>query len=108
MTSRNARIGLLFYKDGENDIQFCQLVLAWRNGGIIKSQIEYKPVRHAVGKLVAIDLYVELTPTLEKLRDQPAQKVKLMAVEGRYAQLKMPSGEFRMILNILGNGRRSE
>ncbi|MFH0814780.1 MAG: 50S ribosomal protein L2 [Candidatus Falkowbacteria bacterium] len=99
---RNARIGLLFYKDGEK--RYTILPVGVGVGEMLvssKGQVEYKPGNATtlenipVGSLV---YNVELTPGQGgKIARSAGTKVKLMAVEGKYAQLKMPSGEFRMI-----------
>lgn len=99
---RNARIGLLFYRDGEK--RYTVLPSGVTVGEILVSsrgQVEYKignstTLEHIpVGSLV---YNVELVPGRGgKIARSAGTKVKLMAVEGDHAQLKMPSGEMRMV-----------
>jgi large subunit ribosomal protein L2 len=99
---RNARIGLLIYRDGEK--RYTVLPAGVSVGEVLmssKGQVEYKPGNSTtlenvpVGSLV---YNVELVPGRGgKIGRSAGTKVKLMAVEGDYAQLKMPSGEIRLV-----------
>jgi len=100
--SRNARIGLLVYADGEK--RYTILPQKVRVGEkLISSQneVEFKPGNSApltkipIGALI---YNVEMIPGKGgQLARSAGTKIKLMAVEGKHAQLKLPSGEIRLV-----------
>jgi len=99
--NRGARLALLNYKDGEK--RYIVAPQGLNVGDVIvssKEQVEIKPGNRMpldkmpVGIQVhSIELYPGLGGTVARGAGLGAQ---LMAVEGRYAQLKLPSGEVRL------------
>lgn len=100
--NRNARIALLHYKDGEkryiiapNDLKVGDTVLS------SKKNIEVKTGNRMPLELLPLGILiynVELIPGKgAELARSAGASVKLMAVEGNYANLKLPSGEIRKV-----------
>lgn len=100
--NRGARIGLVNYKDGEK--RYIIMPVGLKAGDEImssKNQIEIKvgnamPIKFI---LPGIGVYnVELEPGRgAKIARAAGNLVYVMGVEGNYAQLKMPSGEIRLV-----------
>jgi len=100
--NRNARIGLLVYADGEK--RYTILPQGIKVGQIVvssKESVEYKVGNCTklenipIGSLV---YNVELIPGRGgQLARSAGTKIKLMAIEGKYAQLRMPSKEIRLV-----------
>ena len=100
--NRNARIALIFYPDGEKRYMICPQKL---NVGdqVVSSEkaVEAKPGNATALENIPIGLAVyniELVPGRggEMVRSA-GESAKLMAVEGRFAQLRLPSGEVRLV-----------
>lgn len=100
--NRGARIALLNYKDGEKryiiapeDLNVGDEILASKN------KIEFKP-----GNVMPIE-YLQAGIQINSIEMDPGRGAKIargagnavyfMGVEGKYAQIKMPSGEIRLI-----------
>lgn len=100
--NRGARIALVQYPDGEKRYILAPLGLKIGNEVISsRSKIEFKlgnrmPLKYIpIGTMVC---NVELRPNLGgKLARGAGLGVQLMAVENDYAQLKLPSGEIRLV-----------
>jgi large subunit ribosomal protein L2 len=100
--SRAARIALLNYKDGEkryiiapakiqigDEIISSKTTVDIKNGNVMP--LEFVPI----GTLIS---HIELVPGRgAALARSAGSWVKLMAVEGKYAQLRMPSSEIRLV-----------
>jgi len=100
--NRNARIALITYKDGEKRYIVAPAKLTV--GMTIMSSKKEAPIE--VGNRLPLDqmpmgimIYnVELRPGYgAKLARSAGAMIQLMAVEGKYAQLKLPSGEVRLV-----------
>ena len=100
--NRNARIALITYKDGEKRYIVAPAKLTV--GMTILSSKKDVPIE--VGNRLPLDkmpmgmmIYnVELRPGYgAKLARSAGAMIQLMAVEGKYAQLKLPSGEVRLV-----------
>lgn len=100
--NRNARIALITYKDGEKRYIVAPAKLTV--GMTILSSKKEVPIE--VGNRLPLDkmpmgmmIYnVELRPGYgAKLARSAGAMIQLMAVEGKYAQLKLPSGEVRLV-----------
>ena len=100
--NRNARIALIIYKDGEKRYIVAPAKLTV--GMTIMSSKKEAPIE--VGNRLPLDkmsmgimIYnVELRPGYgAKLARSAGAMIQLMAVEGKYAQLKLPSGEVRLV-----------
>jgi large subunit ribosomal protein L2 len=100
--NRNARISLITYKDGEK--RYIVAPIGLKVGDIVmssKGKVDIKP-----GNVTTLEnipegsmvFNVEMVPGKggQMARSAGAQ-VKIMAVEGKYAQLRMPSGEIRLV-----------
>ena len=113
--SRGARLALLNYQDGEkryiivpHELRVGDTVISSKQAVEIKSgnrmPIEYIPVGLTIHA-------VELSPSGgAKLARGAGMGVQLLAIEGDYAHLRLPSGEIRMVtkncsatLGIVGN-----
>jgi len=100
--NRGARIGLVNYKDGEK--RYMIMPIGLKVGDEIlssKNQIEIKtgnamPLKYI---LPGIEVYnIELEPGRGgKIARSAGNLVFVMGLEGDYAQLKMPSGEIRLV-----------
>jgi len=100
--NRNARIALIFYPDGEKLYIVAPQKLKVGDKIISSRQnIEIKPGNATILENIPIGLAVyniELVPKRGgELVRSAGESAKLMAVEGRYAQLKLPSGEIRLV-----------
>ena len=100
--NRGARIALLTYQDGEKkymlapvDLKVGDTVIASAKLGEIKSGNRYPLEVIPMGMPV---YNIELTPGKGgQLVRGAGASATVMAIEGKYAQLKMPSGEIRLI-----------
>ena len=97
---RGARLALLNYKDGEKRYMIAPQGVSV--GDVLvssKNQVEIKPGnRMPLGQIpIGIQVHsIELSPgTGGKLARGAGNAAQFMAVEGKYAQLKLPSGEIR-------------
>ena len=100
--NRNARIALVFYPDGEKryivaprDLKVDNQVISSRKSVEIKAGnatlLENIPIGMPVYN-------IELVPGRGgELVRAAGESAKLMAVEGKYAQLRLPSGEVRLV-----------
>ena len=100
--NRSARIALLHYRDGEKRYILAPLGLAVGDVVISSSEADIKPgnslplANIPAGTMVH---NVELKPLKGgQLARAAGTAVQLMAKEGRHAQLKLPSGEVRIVL----------
>ncbi len=102
--SRGARICLVVYKDGEkryiiapDNIKVGQEIISTKNGEIEMSIGNRLPLdRIPLGTMIHA---VELRPGEgAKIARGAGIGIRLMAVEGAYATLKMPSGEVRNVI----------
>ena len=100
--NRNARIALIVYKDGEKRYIIAPAKLTV--GMEIMSSMKAAPIE--VGNRLPLEKIpmgmmifgVELKPGHgAQLARSAGVMVQLMAVEGKYAQLKLPSGEVRLV-----------
>lgn len=104
--TRNARIALLYYRDGEKRYIIAPLDL--RVGDeLVSSRTEL--VKPRIGNALTLERIplgspvhnIELTPGKGgQLVRGAGNSAQLMAVEGDYATLKMPSGEIRKVLKV--------
>jgi large subunit ribosomal protein L2 len=100
--NRGARIALLFYADGEK--RYILAPSGIKQGDKIISSLkkqEIKPGNAMPIKYIpaGIDIHnVELDPGYgARIARGAGNKVAVMGVEGKFAQIKMPSGEIRLI-----------
>ncbi|MDQ3856814.1 MAG: 50S ribosomal protein L2, partial [Chloroflexota bacterium] len=99
--NRSARIALIFYRDGDK-----RYILA-PNGLRVGDQVQSGPEAEIrVGNALPLQRIplgtqvhnIELTPGRGgQLARSAGQSAQLMAKEGGYATLRLPSGEFRMV-----------
>lgn len=99
--NRSARIALIFYKDGEK-----RYILA-PNGLKVGDRVSSGPAAEVrVGNAMPLSRIplgsqvhnIEMTPGRGgQLARSAGQSAQLMAREGGYASLRLPSGEFRMV-----------
>jgi len=101
--NRGARIALVKYDDG--DKRYVIVPIGLKVGDSIissENEIEIKIGNRAKLESIppGVDIYnVELVPGKGgQIARGAGTMVKLMAVEGKHAQLKMPSGEIRLVL----------
>lgn len=100
--NRNARLALLEYKDGErryiiapHNLTVGETVISSRQGGEIKVGNALPLERIPIGTMVHA---VELDPGRgAQFARAAGTSVMLIAIEGRFAHLKLPSGEVRMV-----------
>ena len=100
--NRGARIALLYYTDGEKRYIVSPVGLAVGDTVLSSDKkIEIKtgnamPVEHIVA---GVDIYnVELKPGFgAKIARGAGNCVQVMGVEDKYAQIKLPSGEIRLV-----------
>ncbi len=101
--NRGARIALVKYEDGEK--RYIIVPIGLNVGDKVVSskdkEIEIKTGNRTKLELIpqGIDVYnVEMLPGKGgQIARGAGTMVKLMAIEGKYAQLKMPSGEIRLV-----------
>lgn len=100
--NRGARIALVNYLDGEK--RYIIAPVGLKTGDKIlssKKQIEFNPGNTMPLKFLqaGIPIYnVELTPGAGgKIARGAGNAVYFMGIEGKYAQIKMPSGEIRLV-----------
>lgn len=100
--NRGARIALLFYRDGEK--RYIVAPVALKVDDIImsaKEQIEIKPGNAMPIQYIpaGIPVYnVELMPGQGgKVARGAGNLISIMGSEGKYVQIKMPSGEIRLV-----------
>lgn len=100
--SRNARIALVAYSDGEK--RYIIVPQGLKKGDKImnsKKLIELKPGNQMPLKVIPSGMFVyniELTPGGGgKIARSAGNNAYLMAVDSGFAQLKMPSGEIRLV-----------
>jgi large subunit ribosomal protein L2 len=100
---RGARIALLNYKDGEKRYMVAPLDLKVGDEIVSsKNQVEIKAGNRMPLSQIPIGIQVhsiELLPgSGGKVARGAGNAAQFMAVEGKYAQLKLPSGEIRMFI----------
>lgn len=100
--NRNARIGLVCYQDGAK--RYMIMPIGLKVGDSVmssKSQIEIKVGNAMPIKFIpsGVEVYnIELEPERGgKIARSAGNLVFVMGVEGNYAQIKMPSGEIRLV-----------
>lgn len=100
--NRGARIGLLQYADGEKRYMIAPLDLKIGETVVSsKKQVEIKignamPIKYIPAGVAVYN--IELEPGKGgQIARGAGNLVQVMGVEGKYAQLKMPSGEIRLI-----------
>ena len=100
--NRNARIALLYYTDGEKRYIIAPIGLKVKDE-VFSSKKNFKL---RIGNRFPLEIIppstlvhnVEIEPNKGgKLARSAGNSITLMVIEGRYAQLKMPSGEIRLI-----------
>jgi large subunit ribosomal protein L2 len=102
--NRNARIALVEYADGE--FRYIIAPDKLKVGSTIETGtgIEYKEGNCLPLKNIPVGLFIhniELKPGKgAQLARSAGASAQLVANEGRYAQVKLPSGEIRMVLNV--------
>lgn len=102
--NRNARIALVEYQDGE--IRYILAPAKIKVGDVIISGpgVEYKDGNALPLKSIPVGLFVhnvELKPGKGgQMARSAGASVQLVANEGRFAHLKLPSGEIRLVLNV--------
>jgi large subunit ribosomal protein L2 len=100
--NRGARIALLYYRDGEK--RYIVAPVALKVGETVmsaKEQIEIKPGNAMPIQYIpaGIPVYnVELMPGQGgKIARGAGNLISIMGAEGKYVQIKMPSGEIRLV-----------
>jgi large subunit ribosomal protein L2 len=100
--NRGGRIALLHYKDGEkryivapHDLKVGEIILSSRNKIEIKTG-NAMPIKYIIA---GVNVYnVEIEPGFGgKIARGAGNYLQVMGVEDKYAQVKMPSGEIRLI-----------
>jgi len=100
--NRGARIGLVYYQDGAK--RYIVMPIGLKVGEVILSS--QKPIEIKAGNALPIKFIppgvavynIELEPGRGgKIARAAGNLVYVMGVEGNYAQLKMPSGEIRLV-----------
>ncbi len=98
---RGARLALLHYKDGEK--RYIVAPLGLKVGDVIlssKSQVEIKPGNRMPLSQIPVGVQVHDVELVPGSRGSVARGagvgIQLLAVEGDFAQLKLPSGEVRL------------
>lgn len=101
---RSARIALLFYADGEKSY-----ILAPDNLAVGSTVISGKDIAPEVGNALPLS-QIPLGTIVHNIEMNPGKGgamarsagtyAQLVAKEGKYATLKLPSGEMRLILNV--------
>jgi large subunit ribosomal protein L2 len=100
--NRTARIALLHYHDGEKRYILAPVGLQVGDTVVTGADADVKPGNHLPIRNIPLGTQihnVELRPGKGgQLVRSAGTSAQLMAKEGRYAQVRMPSGETRMIL----------
>ena len=100
--NRSARIALIKYKDGERRYIVAPLGLGVGDEIVSAEQADIKPGNAMPLKSVPVGTLVhnvELFPGKgAQLARSAGNAIQLMAKEGKYANLRLPSGEMRMVL----------
>ncbi|MDX9789480.1 MAG: 50S ribosomal protein L2 [Candidatus Kapaibacterium sp.] len=102
--NRNARIALVEYQDGE--FRYILAPAKIKVGDVIVSgpDVEYKDGNALPLKSIPVGLFihnVELKPGKGgQFARSAGASVQLVANEGKYAHLKLPSGEIRLVPNV--------
>ncbi|MCC6346784.1 MAG: 50S ribosomal protein L2 [Nitrospirales bacterium] len=115
--NRSARIALLKYRDGEHRYILCPVGLTVGDTVLSGSGAEIKPGNALSIKEIPLGTMIhniELKPGEgAKLVRGAGVSAQIVAKEGKYAQIKMPSGEVRFIMAAcsatigqVGNGER--
>lgn len=101
--NRNARIALVKYEDNEYRYIIAPNKLKVGDTIISGPNVEYKDGNALPLKNIPVGLFIhniEMKPGKgAQLARTAGASAQLVANEGRYAQVKLPSGEIRMILN---------
>lgn len=99
--NRTARIALLHYVDGAKRYIICPLGLAQGNTIVSGAEVDIKPGNNLPLRSIPVGTTVhaiELRPGGgAKLARSAGASVQLVAREGKYATLRLPSGEMRMV-----------
>jgi len=99
--NRSARIALLHYADGEKRYILCPVGLKQGDTVLSGAEAEYKPgnAMPLRGIPVGVEIHnIELSPGRGgALVRSAGQVANLRAKEGNYAQVRLPSGEVRLI-----------
>jgi large subunit ribosomal protein L2 len=101
--NRGARLALLHYADGEKRYMVAPIGLHTNDTVVssVKNMVEIKagnamPIKHIPAGVAIYN--VELDPGKGgRIARGAGNSVKVMGVEGEYAQIKMPSGEIRLV-----------
>lgn len=100
--NRSARIALIKYVDGEKRYIICPVGLKVADQVIASEQADIKPGNAMPIKSIPLGTIihnVELYPGKGgQLARSAGNGIQLMAKEGKYASLRLPSGEMRMVL----------
>ncbi len=100
--NRSAHIALISYKDGEKRYILAPQDLQKDDEVIADKKVPLKPGNRMPLKNIPIGTFVyniELIPNQGgKIAKSAGSSAQLMAIEGGYAQLTLPSGEVRMVL----------
>ena len=102
--NRNARIALVEYQDGEKKYILAPAKIKVGDVIISGPGVEYKDGNALPLKSIPVGLFVhnvELKPGKGgQLARSAGAQVQLVANEGKFAHLKLPSGEIRLVLNV--------
>jgi len=102
--NRNARIALVEYQDGEKKYILAPAKIKVGDVIISGPGVEYKDGNALPLKSIPVGLFVhnvELKPGKGgQLARSAGTQVQLVANEGKFAHLKLPSGEIRLVLNV--------
>lgn len=101
--NRNARIALVVFKDGEKRYIIAPVGLHVGDSVISsRDKVDVKPGNVTILENIpegSMVYNVELVPGKGgQLARSAGTQIKVMGVEGRYAQLRLPSGEVRLVL----------
>ncbi len=100
--NRSARIALLHYVDGEKRYILAPLDLKVGDTVISGPEADIKPVMHCrFAQFLLVQLFTILSLKIGKgaqLARSAGTFAQLMSKEGKYSQVKLPSGEVRLIL----------
>lgn len=102
--NRNARIALVEYQDGEKKYILAPAKIKVGDVIISGPGVEYKDGNALPLKNIPVGLFVhnvELKPGKGgQIARSAGAQVQLVANEGKFAHLKLPSGEIRLVLNV--------